>query len=173
MSGNRDDAHGGQGQPKRKDLRLLIKTTWADVHHSRIQEWSALGVVTGSHFGLFSLMRFLHELSQKGGIAFATTLPWVSLLGVAFCVLGALFTFRVRELITLQMGWIRDCEERLGLIGKPGSVIGSPEGLRGGRLLVKDYLRLPPLLSGSGLIFLFYVVLALSDVLSLFVLRGT
>ncbi len=37
---------------RKEDYRLIIEREWADIHHSRVQEWTCLGVVTGTHLGL-------------------------------------------------------------------------------------------------------------------------
>jgi len=49
-----------------ENYRLLIEREWADLHHSRVQEWTALGVVAGAHLGLIQLASF--AVNEKIGI---------------------------------------------------------------------------------------------------------
>jgi hypothetical protein len=36
----------------------FLQNEWADLHHSRVQEWTALGVVAGVHLGLAQAVSF-------------------------------------------------------------------------------------------------------------------
>lgn len=49
--------------PNPEDYRLIVEREWADIHHSRIQEWAVLGIVTGAHLGLIQLAKIVKEAS--------------------------------------------------------------------------------------------------------------
>jgi len=41
-----------QLEPTDESLISFVHNEWTDIHHSRVQEWTALGVVAGIHLGL-------------------------------------------------------------------------------------------------------------------------
>lgn len=96
--------------PQPADYRLLIEREWADVHQSRIQEWSALGVVVAVHLAVTQLSPA--NAARLGG--------WHFYFGIIFAVLGLFITLRHRHLMMTKLGWIFDAESELGLIRSPG-----------------------------------------------------
>jgi hypothetical protein len=156
--------------PQREDYRLLIEREWADLHHSRVQEWTALGVTTGAHIGLIELLRFTQTPSMP--IPFSVVVYLAALAGIIFCVLGMLLTCRHRKLMVEKLGWIFQAEDQLGLI--KGERKYTENGIipRLARMEEKesdgkpffDQLSKPSLLSSSGIILYFYILLCIIDV---------
>ncbi|MBL9118058.1 MAG: hypothetical protein JNJ83_23820 [Verrucomicrobiaceae bacterium] len=160
-------------KPSEEALIVFLQTEWQDVHHSRIQEWSALGVVTGTHFAMVQLPSMLEKLKLEGG-------DWsaVVMIGCAvsfiMAVLGMLITCRHRNLMEVKLSRIFEAERQLGLVKSDTNPMGilnaedkmlSASKARG--------LSLPRPLSTSGMIFSFYLVLVLFDVMCLlFAMKG-
>jgi hypothetical protein len=104
-----------------ESIRLLITEEWKDIHHTRLQEWSALGVVTGVHY---ALLQFIFKVDTLSGIPFHFgALP---IIGAVFVILGIRLTFHHREIMSKKYLWLRDAENRLGLIQKD---INDPIGI--------------------------------------------
>jgi hypothetical protein len=150
--------------PKREDYRLLIEREWADLHHARAQEWTALGVVTGAHLGLIQLVGLAEGASLPLGRGVLVVIAGV--LAAIFCILGGLMTCRHRQLMKVKLGWIYHAERHIGLIktkDNPNGII--PENAKMENPVEWRGLALPRLLSTSGLILSFYAVLLLVDIL--------
>lgn len=153
--------------PKPEDYRMLVEREWADLHHSRIQEWSALGVVAGTHIGLVQLVNLAADANVTANIPIIAVLA--GFLAAIFSVLGALMTCRHRHLMTVKLGWIYQAEHHLGLVktgANPTGVI--PENAKMMASIEWRSLALPRLLSSSGIILSFYVVLFVIDVVVVF-----
>lgn len=94
--------------------RKFIELEWRDIHHSRVQEWSALGVVTGVHLGIVHLLRLIHDLKPPLPIEF------IAVCGCFFCivfsVLGMLLTCRHQRLMKIKLSWIYQAEKKLHLV---------------------------------------------------------
>ena len=99
---------------KESDYRLLIETEWKDIHHSRIQEWSALGIIAGTHLGLFQLMKFIADI-QSNWLTFISSVI-LCIIAILFAVIGILMVCRHRRLMWIKLNWIYEAEEKLGLI---------------------------------------------------------
>jgi hypothetical protein len=150
--------------PKREDYHMLIEREWADLHHSRAQEWTALGVVTGAHFGLIQLVGLAEDASLP--LNRGTLVIIAGALAGLFCILGGLLTCRHRQLMKVKLGWIYEAERRIGLIktkDNPKGII--PENAKMETPVAWGGLALPRLLSTSGLIFSFYTILLIVDIL--------
>jgi len=143
-------------------LIALIENEWRDIHHSRLQEWSALGVVTGVHIALTQIPKLLVDTHFKvNPHVFAVTGLIASAL---FAVVGMLLTFRHRRLMQIKLNWIYEAEANLGLIKTDQSPFGVIP-LQAQMSPTRQWrgLALPRLLSTSGLIALFYAILILVD----------
>jgi hypothetical protein len=160
--------------PERADYRLLIEREWADLHHSRIQEWTALGVVLAAHVAVLQLL----SLTQAASVAvpLATRAIIGCILGVMFAVLGALVTCRHRRLMEVKLTWIFRAEDKLGLIrnpDRPGGIL--PTSAK----MVEEEpewngITIPPrFLSTSGLIFYLYVCLVILDLAAVVVFAAS
>jgi hypothetical protein len=102
-------------QTMNENYKLLIETEWKDVHHSRIQEWSALGVIAAAHIGLIQLLNFIHSLIKTGNL-YPYLVFVCCLIALLFCVIGILMTCRHRRLMWIKLNWIFEAEEKLRLI---------------------------------------------------------
>ena len=153
--------------PNPEDYRLIVEREWADLHHSRIQEWTALGVVTGAHLGLIQLVKLAKEASII--ISTPTLVIFASIIGALFSILGALMTCRHRQLMKIKLGWIYEAEEHLGLIKTPGNEKQGiiPEDSKMKATLEWKSLSFPRIFSTSGIILCFYITLLLIDVFAL------
>ncbi len=151
-----------------ESYRLLLERQWADLHHSRIQEWSALGVVTGVHLGVLHLLDMISESSFA--VPFPTVVVTGALIALLFALVGFLMTMRHRQLMFVKLTWIyaAECELRLVKTSSiPRGVIPENAGLA--RKQEWKGLRFPRFLSTSWLILCFYSLLALLDILSMVV----
>ena len=84
--------------PLPEDYRVLIEREWVDLHHSRVQEWTALGVVTGAHLGLIQLVNLVSDASGPVPIVAGFS----GFFAAAFSILGALMTCRHRQLMKVK-----------------------------------------------------------------------
>ena len=100
---------------KKIDYRLLIETEWKDIHHSRIQEWSALGIIAAIHLGLIQLLKFISDPQISGVLNEIPTLI-CCFIATLFAVIGVLMVCRHRRLMWIKLNWIYEAEEKLGLI---------------------------------------------------------
>ena len=153
-------------KPTADDYRVLLRTEWADLHHSRIQEWTALGVVTGAHVGILKMVSLLREVDSP--LPFTSLAVLGSIVAALFGAFGALMTCRHRNLMQVKLGWIYEAEEHLGLIKSsknPKGVIPENAQMKVGR----DWGRLsvPRFLSTSWLILCFFVLLIVIDAFAL------
>ncbi len=144
-------------------LLTLMKTEWADLHHSRMQEWSALGVVTGAHI----VVAQMHKLF--GGTSVTIPPSVIALVGYFFglfvTIIGALVTCRHRVLMQDKLNWIYSAELKLGLIITPVNLNGViPEKAKMKKTPRRHGLAIPDIFSVSGLIFMFYIVFLLFDI---------
>ena len=153
--------------PTPDDYRLIVEREWADLHHSRIQEWTALGVVTGAHLGLIQLVKLAKEASIS--ISTPNLVVFASIIGALFSILGALMTCRHRQLMKVKLGWIYEAEVHLGLIKTPGNENEGiiPEAAKMKIPLEWKSLSFPRILSTSGIILCFYLTLLAIDILAL------
>ncbi len=158
---------------EREALLSLLNAEWADIHHSRLQEWSALGAVTAAHLGISQMPRLLGDAASK-----VLTVPVAvaaCVAGIALALLGGLMTCRHRGLMQERLGWIYDAELLLGLVKTPehpSGVVPASARMRTNKRW--HGLVLPRLLSTSGLILAFYGLFVVFDVacLVLLLVRG-
>ena len=150
-------------RPTPESLRTFIQTEWADIHHSRVQEWTALGIVAGVHLILVQIVVFLSEEQPLHPPKFPMVMA--AFLAAAFAVFGILITFRHRHLMKVKLNWIFQAEERLGLIQSPShdGIIPIKDALT--EQLPWKGLARPRPLSTSGLIVGFYGLLIVVDIL--------
>ena len=156
-------------QPTREDYRLIIERQWADIHHSRIQEWTALGVITGIHLGIIQIPKLAHGVVLP--FLFSVLCYSAFIICIAFTILGSILTCRHRRLMEIKLSWIFQAEDKLGLIkGKcqnnepgiiPRAIPMNNQGITERAFWEK--LSLPRLLSTSGIIFCFYILLFIID----------
>jgi hypothetical protein len=146
------------------DDRLLIEREWADIHHSRVQEWTALGVVAGAHLGLIQLGNF--AIGKGIALSSGAIVNTAAIIGIVFSIIGGLLTCRHRRLMQVKLGWIYRAELHLGLVKTnedADGIIPCSAEMRSKREW--RGLSFPRLLSTSFLIFCFYCVFFLLDVL--------
>jgi len=149
--------------PTPEACRTLMQTEWADLHHSRVQEWSALGVVTGAHLALTQIPKILPDVSLS--MHPSTVGIITSVFGLMFAIVGVFVTCRHRELMYIKLTWIYAAEQKLGLIKNDSN----PDGIIPGtaKMLEGKHWRglmWPRWLSTSGLILIFYFLFGLFDV---------
>ena len=156
-------------KPSSEDYRFLIEMEWGDIHHSRVQEWSALGLIAGAHVGIISLLESVKELPEN--IPPLTLVIFTSITGIIFNIIGILLTMRHRRLMIIKLRWIYESEYKLGLIkneSNEGGIIPDQElDLKKSRNW--RGLTFPRLLSTSGLIVVFYLALLALNILTIFI----
>jgi hypothetical protein len=149
--------------PESDDYRLLVTSSWSDIHYARGQDWRALLVVAGVHVGV------LQALHTAKDMAFPFSFPWLTasagVLAFVFVVIGILVTCRHYRLMRIKLGWIYLAESRLGLVKAEENTDGiiPPEFKMEDQVPWKG-LRWPRAFSASWLIICFYFLLALVDV---------
>lgn len=141
----------------------FVANTWADIHHSRVQEWSALAAVSATHLALTQVPKITQEM--KLGVDDSKLVLALVVIGVLFSVAGALVTCRHRTLMQIKLGWIADAEDLLGLTMRDGNrygVVPPPARMR----QAKSWrgLSMPRMFSTSWLMLCFYVLYVVSDV---------
>lgn len=167
MSEDLHDPHSGTPKPPHPSYdsyRMLVEREWADLHHSRVQEWTALGVVTAAHVGILQLLTLTRNAALS--MPFSTLVLLGGLLAGVFAVLGLLVTMRHRCLMAKKLGWIWTAEELLGLIKTPDN----PRGVVPTEAKMKPPIQwkelgIPRFLSTSWLIACFYLLFLTLDVL--------
>jgi len=125
-----------------ENYRFFIETEWKDIHHSRIQEWSALGLIAAIHIGLIQLLKLINETDfGKNQLDFLT--PIFCIIALVFSILGILMVCRHRRLMWIKLNWIFEAEEKLGLIKdskNPNGII--PESYRMKKYSSNEYKEL-------------------------------
>lgn len=84
------------------DVMEFIKTQWADIHHSRNQEWTVLGMIGISLF----------FLSQAKDLHFQITAIGI---GIATCVVGIFISIKHWAILFAKTKMINICQEKLGI----------------------------------------------------------
>ena len=84
------------------DLMEFIKTQWADIHHSRNQEWTIIGLIGIS----------LYLFSQATDLASQITAIGI---GIATCVVGIVISIKHWALLFAKARMINICQEELGI----------------------------------------------------------
>jgi len=110
-----------------ENYRFFIQTEWNDIHHSRIQEWSALGIIAAIHIGLIQLLKLINETDFGKNLIDLLT-PICCIIALLFSILGILMVCRHRRLMWIKLNWIFEAEEKLGLIKEnenPNGIIPS------------------------------------------------
>lgn len=79
-----------------------IKVQWADIHHSRLQDWSALGVIAG-------VLYAISNIQSTGPRIF------LSLLGLISALIGASIAWQHYQIFKDKMTVIGKMERRLGI----------------------------------------------------------
>lgn len=154
-----------ESKPTSEGLVSFVQNEWADLHHSRVQEWTALGVVAGVHLGLAQVVNL--ALDKHPSLTLGLLVVAAAAIGAAFGILGILITLRHRHLMRVKLNWIFQAEEKLGLIKDKHNPYGiiprkdsptTPYPWRG--------LSAPRPLSTGGLVIGFYALLILIDALA-------
>ena len=130
--------------------RFIIDNSWKDIHHSRNQDWTALGVIFGAHIGVFQLIDYFKD---KISLA-STNIYYVlgGLFGIFLSCLGLMMARRHKSLMKIKMKWICEAEDRIGLLKNENSPDGVvyPEKYNG--------------ISTNSLIILIYVLFIIVNV---------
>ncbi|KYK34631.1 MAG: hypothetical protein AYK18_13950 [Theionarchaea archaeon DG-70] len=84
------------------DLTEFIKAQWADIHHSRNQDWTILAMVGVS----FYFLSQAEDLASRGAaIGF----------GIGTCLIGICISMRHWALLLSKTKMINICQEKLGI----------------------------------------------------------
>lgn len=148
--------------PTKESIRNFIRTEWADVRHSRVQEWSALGVVAGVHFVLVKLAEY--TTVDTFSISPRLLITGYAIIAALFAILGMFITLRHRHLMRVKLNWIFQAEKKLKLIldnKNPDGIIPIQDAPT--KKLPWKGISIPRLLSTSGLIVGFYCLLLVID----------
>lgn len=84
------------------DLMEFIKTQWADIHHSRNQEWKVLAMIGVS----------LYLLSQSESLSLRIA---AIAIGIATCVVGIFISIKHWAIFYSKIRMINICQRKLGI----------------------------------------------------------
>lgn len=84
------------------DVMEYIKTEWADIHHSRNQEWTILAMIGVSFYLLSQNVELYLKIVAIG-------------LGIATCVVGIFISTKHWAILFCKTKIINDCQEKLGI----------------------------------------------------------
>jgi hypothetical protein len=94
-----------------ESTRHFIDYTWKDIHHSRLQNWTGITVVTAFHIGILKiidLLRVNNHLMCINRILLG--------FGAAFCLIGFLITRIHQQQLYKKLDWIINAEKSLKTI---------------------------------------------------------
>jgi len=89
------------------DLMEYIKVQWADIHHSRNQEWRVLVIIIGIFYALFKINPEYICLHVA-----------ITILGLFACGMGIYMSLVHWGLSSSKRLIIKACEEKLGIVAK-------------------------------------------------------
>lgn len=97
-----------------ESYRFICDNSWKDIHHSRNQDWTALGVVFAVHIGIFKMFGYLKDELDKN---FQSEYYIIGgLIGMLICGFGYMISKRHKNLMTKKLSWIKEAEKRIGLL---------------------------------------------------------
>jgi hypothetical protein len=105
--------------PKREDYRMVISDAWKDMHHSRVQEWSSLGVVSAMHVAIIQLLNFISKNNTGGNqnlTSYSYIIFFAGIIGIFFALIGIGLTYRHRKILITKLNWITIAQYKLGLM---------------------------------------------------------
>lgn len=114
-----------------ENYKFLIETEWKDIHHSRLQEWSALGVIAAIHVGLIQTIKLINTIGENEKLLSYFSIA-ACLIALLFCLIGVLMTCRHRRLMWIKTNWIFEAEDKLGLVKKSNDDKG---------IIPEDYMK--------------------------------
>ena len=118
---------------RRQELLEYIKIQWADIHHSRNQDWKALLVAAGVFSGLFVVNRDIKGDTTALQIVISAT-------GILACVVGAYIALAHWRIFSSKQKVIAACEQALGIHIQ---LLENPLSVQGVILLVYFLLAAP------------------------------
>jgi len=92
---------------RNEDLIEYIKIQWADIHHSRNQEWKAIAIIIGIFYAIFKID--IQHINLHIAIA---------ILGLIACGMGVYISLMHWFIFYNKIQIIRACEEKLGICPK-------------------------------------------------------
>jgi len=151
--------------PKAEDYRMLVENSWKDLHHSRLQEWSSLGVVTGVHLVAIQIVRYSDKIRDLIPGIYLLSIAFA--IGILFALIGAAITCRHRKIMSTKMNWILDAESKLGLMKTEKNVWGIIEDKQVDiqEAMSNDRYMVPRVGSVSFFILVFYAIFVLFDII--------
>ena len=121
----------GHNRATRRDYKLLIERSWADIHHSRIQEWRALLAITAGHVLIWQGVQFI---PQTSGPTRSLVAIGLGLTAAFVALVGCFISLRHRKLMRVKLSWIYKAEDYLGLIKRDerkGGIIPTHDDFEG------------------------------------------
>jgi hypothetical protein len=146
-------------RPSEESIRHFIDCTWKDIHHSRLQNWTGITVVTAFHVGMlkifeFSLNRQIYHFDIKLVLL---------IFGALFCLIGFLITKIHQNQLYNKLNWIKEAEEELNTIVFLKNVNNEKY-----KNIIPKFIRRNFLTAGS-LMGYFFLLLMILDILFIFV----
>jgi hypothetical protein len=148
--------------PSPESLYKFLDYTWKDIHHSRLQNWTGITVVSAFHFGIFKSIEYLlnkNLFSQNIKIT-------MFIFGALFCLLGFLITRKHQSQLYDKLDWIRESEKKLKIdkINYNSNKVSNHE-LKG----IRNFFRCNFWTVGAFLSY-FYLLLLILDILCIYLI---
>ncbi|MDX2440183.1 MAG: hypothetical protein QNK40_06480 [Desulfobacterales bacterium] len=125
------------------NYRLVVQDSWKDIHHSRNQDWTALGAILAAQFGVFKI---IETFSEKGERLIDQPKIYLvaCLAGIVLSYAGLCVTRRHKSLSKIKLDWITEAENRLGVLKSTRNPMGIIEkqdygGISVNRLIISVY----------------------------------
>lgn len=99
-------------EPTPQTLYHFIEYTWKDIHHSRLQNWTGITIVTAFHIGILKATEFLFN-KQLFNMSIKINL---FIFGAFFCLIGFLITYKHQKQMYKRLKWNKNAETMLNII---------------------------------------------------------
>ena len=155
------------GAASKKDYRLFIEQAWKDIHHSRVQEWSALGLVITLHYSIITITMILINKKQYNITSMEYIVLSAPIVNIIYAIIGILITMKHRTIMNRKIAAIKHAECKIGLIKSKDNmydIINPIENMRAEKIILNAF-TIPGYKSVSGLLVMAYSMLIILDIL--------
>ena len=141
-----------------ESARNFIDYTFRDIHHSRLQNWTGITVVTAFHFGILKISEYLMNNNK-----YSCEIKFILFSsGALFCLIGFMITRVHQRQLYEKLQSIKNAEVTLDTYKFRIEIEKKTESRKKSKLL--KYIRKNFLTAGS-LIGYFYILLMILDLL--------
>ena len=144
-------------QPSEESIHHFLDYTWKDIHHSRLQNWTCITVVTVFHIGILKILEF----NFSKNIIDPLFLKLLLIAGALYCLVGYLIVMKHQFQLWGRLKWIRKAQHKLSLSTFIDSEYEKPTTTKG---KIKVFFRKYFWTAGS-LMGLFFFLLLIIDLI--------